>query len=248
MPPANDLTDPQAMRHELLAPDQGVRDAFAQHLSAELDELAAGLAKSFQHLQPMLDAGERLNLPRTNLMIAFAWGVIDDLVMSAKLLLVGQLPASGNVMRQALEGLSMAILCSTDAPLVIVQDKKGVVRASYWRKAMADDSRVQGQHALRQLAWNAEVLGVSPAGVAFLQRVQKIFHPFSHCGRFTLTSRAALEHPGRFHIGGHFDAAKLDGYRGHLEQHIGLAGVLPAMMDHLSATLANTAPAAGVAA
>lgn len=35
MPPANDLTDPQAMRHELLDPEHGVRDAFAQHLGAE---------------------------------------------------------------------------------------------------------------------------------------------------------------------------------------------------------------------
>ncbi|WP_175719038.1 hypothetical protein [Burkholderia anthina] len=167
MPPANDLTDPHAMRHELLGPDQGVREAFAQHLGAELDELAAGLAKSFQHLQPILDAGERLNLSRTNSMIAFAWGVIDDLAVSANQLLAGQLPASGNVMRQALEGLTMAILCSTDVPAVIVQGKKkGVVRASYWQKIMADDSRVQRQHALRQLAWNAEVLGVSLAGVA----------------------------------------------------------------------------------
>lgn len=131
-------------------------------------------------------------------------------------------------MRQALEGIAMALLCSTDELVVIDRKKKrGVVRAVYWRKVDEDDSRVHGHHALRQLGWNAEVLGVNPAGVAFLQRVQETFHPFSHCGRAAIASRAVLERPASFYIGGHFEAAKLDGYRGHIVQHIGLSGVLP---------------------
>ncbi|WP_230945154.1 hypothetical protein [Burkholderia territorii] len=169
-----------------------------------------------------------MNLPRTNLMIALAFGVIDDLTVSTKLLTAGKLPASGNVMRQALEGLAMAILCSTDDLLVIDQPKdKRPVQARYWEKFMRGDSRVQGQHALCQLGWNAEKLGVNADGVKLLQRAQKFFHPFSHCGQLAIASRAALEHPGRFHIGGHFEEAKLSGYRIHLEQHIGLCGLLP---------------------
>lgn len=245
-PAKPDLTDPHTVLRELLDPDQDVRDAFAQHLAAELDELATGLAESFRRLQPILAVGERLNLPRVNLMVALALGVIDDIVVSTKLLMAGKLPAAGNVMRQAIEGFAMAILCSTDALLVVEQKKdKRPVQAYYWQKFMKGDSRVQGQHALRQLAWNAEALGVDPDGVAVLQRAQKFFHPFCHCGQLAIASRAALEHPGRFHVGGHFEEAKLDGYRVHMQHHIGLCGVLPPFLDHLLGTLppAGTAPA-----
>ncbi|KWC84175.1 hypothetical protein WL58_16805 [Burkholderia cepacia] len=245
--PADDFTDPQTVRRELLDPDQSVRDAFAQHLAAELDALAARVADCFRHLQPVLDAGERVNLPRTNLAIALALGVLDDVVVATKLLTAGKLPAAGNVMRQAIEGVAMTLLCSTDQDLVIVErPKQGDLRGRYWELVMADDRLVQGQRAVEQLGWNAATLGVNPDGVAVLQQAQRFFHPFSHCGRFTLASRAALEEPGRFHLGGHFDVAKLPGYRVHLQQHIGLCSVLPPLLDYLLAALppANAAPAA----
>lgn len=47
--------------------------------------------------------------------------------------------------------------------MVIEQPKdKRPVQARYWEKFMKGDSRVQGQHALRQLAWNAGALRVNP--------------------------------------------------------------------------------------
>ncbi|AOK02123.1 hypothetical protein [Burkholderia vietnamiensis] len=245
--PTDGLTDPQIVLQELLDADQGVRDAFAQHLAAELDALSRALADSFRHLQPVLEAGERVNLPRTNLAIALALGVLDDVVVATKLLTAGKLPAAGNVMRQAIEGLAMTLLCSTDQELVIVaRPKQGDLRGRYWEMVMADDRLVQGQRAVEQLGWNAATLGVAPDGVAVLASAQRFFHPFSHCGRFTLASRAALEVPGRFHLGGHFDAAKLPGYRIHLQQHIGLCSVLPPLLDYLLGTLppAHPAPAA----
>ncbi|WP_412530503.1 hypothetical protein [Burkholderia lata] len=54
---AVDLTDPQLVLQELLDTDQGVRDAFAQALEPELNDLAGALAESFRHLQPVLEAG-----------------------------------------------------------------------------------------------------------------------------------------------------------------------------------------------
>ncbi|WP_253191682.1 hypothetical protein [Burkholderia cenocepacia] len=138
----------------------------------------------------------------------------------------------------------MAILCSTDALLVIEQKPaRPPVQARYWEKFMKGDSRVEGQHALRQLAWNADALGLDRDGVAVLKRTQKFFHPFSHCGRIAIASRGALEHPGRFHIGGHFEEAKLGGYRLHMERHIGLCEALPEWLDYLLRTLDST-PAA----
>ncbi|MEV9638898.1 hypothetical protein ABZO35_31200 [Burkholderia pseudomallei] len=245
--PADDLTEPQTVLQELLDPEQGVREAFGQHLAAELETLSRAPADSFRQLQPVLEAGERVNQPRTNLTIALALGVLDDVVVATKLLTTGKLPAAGNVMRQAIGGLAMTFLCSTDQDLVIVaRPKQGDLRGSYWELVMADDRLVQGQRAVEQLGRNVATLGVNPEAVAVLAGAQRFFHPFSHCGRYTLASRAALEVPGRFHLGGHFDAAELPGYRIHLQHHIGLCSLLPPLLDYLLGTLppAHAAPAA----
>ncbi|WP_256859605.1 hypothetical protein [Burkholderia cenocepacia] len=76
-----------------------MRDAFAHALAPELERLAVGLAACFARL-PQIDARLRdLQAVRTDLMGAFTLGVIDDILVSTKLLLAGKLPASGNVMR-----------------------------------------------------------------------------------------------------------------------------------------------------
>ncbi|MFM0223093.1 hypothetical protein [Paraburkholderia dipogonis] len=46
---------------------------------------------------------------RTALVAAFVFGVLDDLVVSTKLLLTGKLPAAGNLMRQVVEGVLVQI-------------------------------------------------------------------------------------------------------------------------------------------
>ncbi|RQQ00408.1 hypothetical protein [Burkholderia stagnalis] len=236
--PAVDLTDPKAVLHELLDNDQRVRDEFVAALGTELEQLAAGVAACFQRLPRINERLVQVNTIRTDLMGAFALGVLDDLMVSTKLLLGGKLPAGGNVMRQAIEGVAMALLCSTDTLLVIEQkENRPPVQARYWKKVWAGDNRVQGQHAIRQLGWNAAALGVRPEGIKSLRDAQQFFHPFSHCGQVAIVHRAVLEQPGIWNLGGHFEAAKLDGYRTHMAQRIGLCGVLPGFLDHLLATL-----------
>lgn len=236
--PAVDLTDPKAVLHELLDSDQRVRDEFVAALGTELEQLAAGVAACFQRMPGINERLVQHNTIRTDLMGAFALGVLDDLMVSTKLLLGGKLPAGGNVMRQAIEGVAMALLCSTDDLVVIEQkDNRPPVQARYWKKVWAGDTRVQGQHAIRQLGWNAAALGVKPEGVKSLRDAQQFFHPFSHCGQLAIVHRAALAQPGVWNLGGHFEAAKLDGYRTHMAQRIGLCGLLPSFLDHLLASL-----------
>ncbi|WP_186033987.1 hypothetical protein [Burkholderia gladioli] len=71
-------------------------------------------------------------------------------------------------MRQAIEGVAMAILCSTDAPLVIEQrPNRAPVSAYYAKRVWLNDDRVQGQYAVRQLTWNASKFEVNADGFHF---------------------------------------------------------------------------------
>ncbi|MGY6235946.1 hypothetical protein [Burkholderia ambifaria] len=52
-------------------------------------------------------------------MNGFVHGVFDNIVVSTKLLLAGKAAASGNIARQAIEGLAMAVLCSADQEVIL---------------------------------------------------------------------------------------------------------------------------------
>ncbi|NHB10075.1 hypothetical protein GWK53_26720 [Burkholderia cepacia] len=233
-----DMSDPNTFLRQLLDDDQRVRDQFAEALAPELNQLAEGLSVCFTRMEPVHKAAAPLQMPHIDLTCAFTLGMVDDLMVSTKLLLAGKLPASGNVMRQAIEGYAMAILCSTDEDLVIVKrPKQGDQRGRYWKMVWADERQVQGQRAVELLALNAEVFGIKPESVASLEAVQKLYHPDSHCGRVTIEHRAAIDRPGIYNLGGHFEAAKLEGYRSQIRQRIEFCRAVPPFLDHLLRTL-----------
>lgn len=109
----------------------------------------------------------------------------------------------------------MLFLCSADAPLIIKKNKnQPPVTARYWQKVDDDDYRTQGHKAIEQLEWNAGTLGVSGGAVANTRTAMKHYNAYSHCGKLTIASRVALEQVDTAYVGGHFDPAKLDAYRG----------------------------------
>lgn len=237
-PPIVDLSDPEAVKRELLDEDAAVRAEFAAHLDDELTELAGVLAVCFRLIPALNAAANQAETMQTALVTAFAYGVLDDIVTSTKLLFAGKLPASGNLMRQAVEGIAMSFLCSADAPLIIKKNKnQPPVTARYWQKVDDDDHRTQGHKAIEQLEWNAGTLGVSGGAVANMRTATKHYNAYSHCGKLTIASRVALERVGTAYVGGHFDPAKLDAYRSEMNQRIGLCRLLPPFLEHLAATM-----------
>ncbi|RQT02078.1 hypothetical protein [Burkholderia contaminans] len=242
--PVLDLSQPDNVRRELLDDDRPVREEFAAALDQELSELAEALAACFARLPEVHAGAARAPTPRNELVAAFVFGVLDDVVVSTKLLLAGKAAAAGNVMRQAIEGIAMSAMCATDELLVIARNKQqGAIRARYWEKVWNDDSRVQGGRAVEQLDWNAGALRFAPGAVETLRQAKKHYNAFSHCGKATIAGRIALEVPGLFYVGGHFDPAKLVAYRAELTERTRLCRVLPDFMTHLATTMTPVAGA-----
>ncbi|WP_244140946.1 MULTISPECIES: hypothetical protein [Burkholderia cepacia complex] len=228
-PPTLDPTNPEALMRELFDDDRWVKDQFAAHLGQPLVELCDALAGCFRLMNGINEAANRVATKRNALVGGFVFGVLDDLVTSTKLLVAGKLPAAGNLMRQVVEGIAMAILCSTDELLIIETKRQNQppVTARYWEKVWDDDTRTEGHRAVGQLAWNAAKLGVLGEAVEALRRAKKHYNGFSHCGKFTIASRLSLEEVGKAHLGGHFDEAKLGVYRSELESGSGCAACCP---------------------
>lgn len=247
-PPNIDPTDPEALMRELFDEDRWVKDQFAAHVGQALLELCEALAACFRLMATLNEAANRAETKRTALVGAFVFGVLDDILVSTKLLLTGKLPASGNLMRQVIEGIAISILCSSDSPLAVQQKtkRKPAVRALYWDRLDSGDPCARGYLAISQLEWNAAALGVNAIAVKRLCEAKEYYNAFSHCGTATITNRVSLEGIGMFHLGGHFDEAKLETYRAELASRIGLCRMLPAFMEQMIASI-NPPPAAGPA-
>ncbi|WNC95238.1 hypothetical protein RI103_38805 (plasmid) [Paraburkholderia sp. FT54] len=237
--PKIDTTNPEALMRELFDNDAWVKDQFATYLGDPLLELCEALAGCFRLMGELNAAANGAESMRTALVGAFVFGVLDDLVVSTKLLLTGKYPASGNLMRQVIEGIAISILCSAEKPLVVKEKTKTkpTVRVLYWERMNDGDPITRGHLAIGQLARNAPALGLAAEAVRCLQDAKDYYNTFSHCGTATLTNRVSLEGVGMFHLGGHFDEAKLVSYRADLDGRINLCRVLPPFMRHMLATM-----------
>ncbi|WP_175958356.1 hypothetical protein [Burkholderia sp. BCC0405] len=246
MPPPPDFTQPAHVRSELLDPDQTLRDQFAHALAPELDTLAAALAVAFAGFAPIADAA-RPGGRRAMLVAGFAFGVLDDTVVATKLLLSGKGPAAGNTMRQAIEGVAIATLCATDAPLILLTGRNGQPRdTGCYRERMEQRDRLtQGHLALKQLAWNAQTLQVNAHAIERLSAAQQYYHQFSHCGLTTIGLRSSPSNPRVTWLGGQFDAANLKLYRREMQERINLARLLPEFWAYLLEAMTSPGSSTG---
>jgi hypothetical protein len=237
-PPKIDPTNPQALLNDLFDDDRWIKDQFAGHLGEPILALCEALASCFRLMTSLNEAANRVETRRNALVGALVFGVLDDLVVSTKLLLTGKLPAAGNLMRQVVEGIAMSFLSSTDDLLTIARIRnQPPVTVRYWAKVWDEDSRTQGHRAVVQLEWNAAKPGVTAGAIDQLRRAKKHYNAFSHCGTATITNRVPLEEVGVFHLGGLFDEAKLDLYRAELDSRIARCRLLPEFIEHMTATM-----------
>lgn len=233
--PKIDLTKPGDIVKEIFDADQWIKDKFTKHFSSEILELGKALADSFVKF-PQLDAALVEKDEQADFVISFVHGVFDDLLTSMKLLVTGKLMASGNLMRQAIEGMAVALLCSSREPIhVYSKPNKNTVPINYWEHFKIESKLVETNKALGQLKLNYSIFGLSQVGIEELNKARNIYHQFSHPSMMGIASRMALGEPGSIFVGGGFDEVKLSFYKKEIEARTALCRTLPKLIDALMA-------------
>jgi hypothetical protein len=240
--PQLDLSDPQAVVAEIFENDNWVKEEFSKHCSNELLKFAEVLAESFKRY-PQIQA---LALDEQAMYVAvFVHGIFDDLITSTKLLVTGKMIPSGNLMRQALEGVAVAILCSSRRLLLIPKKgckRKTCIEIKYWERVKELDSRVDSNKAIAHLDLNKTTLQVNQDAIAEMKKAVKRYHPFSHPSLVSIFSRAAeTESEIMYSIGGTFNESAIPMYKDEIKQRTELCRVLPNLIELLIVNL-NTVP------
>lgn len=222
--PPIDLRDPKAIIREIFDPDESVRKQFQAHYSKHVIAFCEALAPAFARFRKMAD--EVYSTKQAVLVCAFIHGILDDLVTSVKLLTTGKQTASGNLFRQAVEGIFMAVMSAHRGLLVI-----GEKECCYWELVYAQAKEVEGHLAARQFAKNWDRLGLNKDAAEQWQITAKNYHQHSHAGPLAMACRMEMAPGGAWYIGGHFDEAKTEGYEQEFRQRIELAKLTVQTID-----------------
>ena len=224
--PVLDLSKVDVLINELFDPDESVRAQFQDRYSGQAIAFAEALAPAFARFSQFSDDSQ--HCVQTALVCGFVHGVLDDLVTSIKLLFSGKLTASGNILRQGIEGICMALMCAYQGSLLI-----GEKESVYWKMIEGQAKEVEGHLAAKQLVKNWERLGLELEGAEQLKTTLGVYHLHSHAGVAAMAYRMQLGSSGLIYIGGHFDEAKVDGYAVELAQRIEFAKLAVQTIDFM---------------
>jgi hypothetical protein len=233
--PITDFSESKTVIKELFDEKKWVKDKFAEHFSQELLELAEGIANAFAVYPQLNDAAKAANTEQAALVEGFMFEVLDNLLVSTKILLIGLLMPSGNLMRQAVEGVALALLCSSKVELEITSDKKKQKKVAvlYWECLKKSDPRVKSYKALNHLEDNQKTLGVTKDAVNRLEKAKTHYNYFSHSGLFGIASRVPRRTEEPLCVGGCFDSEKVEAYKQEIRERIGLCSILPNLIRGL---------------
>ncbi len=209
---------------ELTADDPEIRANYLKHFRAEVEEFADAMARAFQNWQTLNIGSERDD--RRAYVSAVVYTAISLHTQSLKAFLSGLSVPAGNLMRQTLETIALALLCSGKDHHVL-------------DRFMAQ--KYSTNHAIGHVILQAERLGLEKAGVEALREGQKFYHKYSHPTHLTMAAAAKFSDKGLagLYVGAAFDERKLEAYRKEVAGRLSLAQAFSSFIDGVKANVAK---------
>ncbi|WP_133718430.1 hypothetical protein [Methylocaldum gracile] len=209
------------IRRELASDDAVVRAEFLSHFTPQAEEFANHMANAVRNWRT-LDAEVEGDENRAYVS-AWAYAAISLHIASMKLFLSGQMVASGNLFRQVVETIAIALLCSTKELNVLERFK-------------AD--KYSSKNAVRDMLRNSDRIGLIKDALASFERSLEFYHKYSHPSQFTLATCMSFSGDGLY-VGASFDDGKMDAYQKEIAGRVGLAGVFSNFIDGVKGNVAK---------
>ena len=171
-------------------------------------------------------------VPQKDYVAFFTYLILDNLFTSTKLILLGFQTASGNLMRQVVEGIAVVILCSLQEDIKI-NTEGNVIKRHYFKSLLKKKYYTEPQKAISTLELNKENIYLSEYGLELLRLVKNYYSLYSHPTVWSTRSFISNGKPVRFSIGGGFDDGKIQEYKDELKSRVALCDTLPEFIDGL---------------
>ena len=207
---------------ELTSDDSDVRAEYLKHFEADAKALAESMAQAFVKWREF-DSEIKGDEKRAHVS-ALVYVAITLHVLSTKLLLSGQTVAAGNLFRQVIESIALALLCSGKDLQVL-------------ERFMED--KYSSNDAVRDVLRHHEKLSLKGDALAALKESQDFYHKYSHVTKMTIAVGMSFSEKGGLYVGSSFDDSKLEQYRKEVNGRVSLAKVFPNFIDGVANNVAK---------
>ena len=194
------------VRQELLGDNQEARSQFISHFQPEISAFIDAMAsayKSWMKYDKIVGTDKRRAY-----VAAFLFNAISNLIASMKLLISGYSIPSGNLVRQTLEAIFVAILCSNKKLQVYQQ---------------VDQDKFSTKNAGKMVLKNWEMLNIEKKSIQAAMKVYEFYHKFSHSSSLALAHNISFTNSGKIYVGPSFDDKKLFAYRKEVSGRLNVA-------------------------
>ncbi len=229
--------NPDEVIKELTSPNLEELDQFTKHFPQEVVGFAESFSDVFKKYLELRHCAEK-NAEKTrpigqkDFVVFFSYQILDNLFTSFKTLLMGFQTASGNLMRQVVEGVAVVILCATSSQIKR-KDKTKTKNFHYYECFKTDKSYARSHNSIRLLEDNKEIVRISDYGLEILKLLKEYNNRYSHPSFWSTSSFISIGNPGKMYIGGCFDEGKVEWYKQEIEARIQFCRKLPPLFDGL---------------
>ncbi|MEO7864044.1 MAG: hypothetical protein ABIU05_27150, partial [Nitrospirales bacterium] len=211
----------RAILTELTSDNSEVRAEYLTHFDSDVEEFAEAMAKAFRNWRA-LDGDLRGNEKRAYVS-ALVFSATTLHILSLKLLVSGHLVPAGSLMRQVVESISLALLCSGSNLDTLNRFMTG---------------KYSTNNAVRDVLRNSANLGVNDQALKTLAKSKDFYNKYSHPSHLTIASGMSFSNRGTY-VGATFDEGKLQAYTQEIQFRLALAKVFSSFIDCVKANIAK---------
>lgn len=205
---------------ELTSDDTEVRAKYLTAFGSEVEKFSKVMAQAVVSWQSF-DAEVKAD-DRRGHVSAWVLTAITLHILSMKLFVSGHIVAAGNLFRQVVETIALALLCS--ARLDVLDRVR--------------DGKYSTNDAVPHLLRLADEIGLVKEAVKVLQEAQHIYNNYSHPSMYTIWAGVSSSEAVPY-VGASFDDEKMEIYAKEIERRVDLASVFSNFVDAVKANVAK---------
>ncbi len=205
---------------QLTSDDRQVRAEYLEHFQADAEKFSEDMAQAFMKWRS-LDA-DLQDDEKQAYISAQVYLAITLHILSMKLFLSGHIVAAGNISRQVVESIALALVCSGKDLPILARFMKGEYSTN---------------RAVRDVWRHRKKLGLND-GVKSLRTTQEFYDKYSHPTPRTIATLMSFSE-GDLYVGAAFDEGKVEAYKKEVNGRVGLARIFPNFVDGIIANVAK---------